>query len=493
MHDKSKAAALAAFAIVIAADTANAAEDLRDAAGLYAPSVWDLELGAHARELPREEFVDFACGTNGGPPSLPLTAWRDYANCRAEDGTGFHEVYFQYDDEPEYHAKARSLEHRIALYEYTSAYAIPIIASGLFNSAGFLRGFRMITDPRVPVEVREKGVTLSGYLKSRYGEDGWTCTDLPRREGEQAYQSWYEKKRCNKVDESGTLDLVMETHYYRRPGEAAIDPNRRQTTGQFESTTRFEARLVTAIPDDLDRLAEIVERSGPSERDLLAERARNCPGCDLGGADLKRANLAGANLAGANLAGANLHAAILTGADLSGANLAEANLNRVDARRVNLSAANLQNAMMYESRFDGANVSGADMTSAFAGKVQLIGADLSGAKMNFMDLRNARLNDATFVDADLSDSWMHDAQLARSNLSGARLLGVIAWKASLVEAKLVGADFQAADLYGVNMRAADLTAANLSYTRLSGVNFSEAELDGVNWLEATLPAGFEPK
>ena len=98
-----------------------------------------------------------------------------------------------------------------------------------------------------------------------------------------------------------------------------------------------------------------------------------------------------------------------------------------------------------------------------------------------------------FVDADLSDSWMHDAQLARSNLSGARLLGVIAWKASLVEAKLVGADFQAADLYGVNMRAADLTAANLSYTRLSGVNFSEAELDGVNWLEATLPAGFEPK
>lgn len=76
---------------------------------------------------------------------------------------------------------------------------------------------------------------------------------------------------------------------------------------------------------------------------------------------------------------------------------------------------------------------------------------------------------------------------------GARLLGVVAWNASLVETKLVGANFQAADLYGVNMRAADLASANLSYTRLSGVNFSEAAVEGVNWLEAILPAGFEPK
>ena len=31
-----------------------------------------------------DEFVDYACGTNGGPPSLPLTGWSDYKRCRPE-------------------------------------------------------------------------------------------------------------------------------------------------------------------------------------------------------------------------------------------------------------------------------------------------------------------------------------------------------------------------------------------------------------------------
>ena len=33
--------------------------------------VWDLKLGAAAGTLP-DEFTDYACGTNGGPPSVPL-------------------------------------------------------------------------------------------------------------------------------------------------------------------------------------------------------------------------------------------------------------------------------------------------------------------------------------------------------------------------------------------------------------------------------------
>jgi hypothetical protein len=55
--------------------------------------VWDLRLGTPADQLP-DEFVDLACGTNGGPPSLPLNGWTDFRRCRSEP-SGLREVYFR--------------------------------------------------------------------------------------------------------------------------------------------------------------------------------------------------------------------------------------------------------------------------------------------------------------------------------------------------------------------------------------------------------------
>src|SRR5262245_5226801 len=65
--------------------------------------IWDLKLGTAAADLP-DEFTDYACGTNGGPPSLAINHWRDFRRCRPEPG-GLREVYFRYDDELEYWAK----------------------------------------------------------------------------------------------------------------------------------------------------------------------------------------------------------------------------------------------------------------------------------------------------------------------------------------------------------------------------------------------------
>ena len=61
--------------------------------------VWDIQLGAKIADLP-DDYVDYACGTNGGPPSTPLTGWKDYRRCRP-DANGLREVYFRYDDELE--------------------------------------------------------------------------------------------------------------------------------------------------------------------------------------------------------------------------------------------------------------------------------------------------------------------------------------------------------------------------------------------------------
>ena len=478
------------LAVAFLAGPALGQGDAREEAGLFAPSAWDLELGAHAFELPVSDYIDYACGTNGGPPSLPVAGWADFAKCAPEAISGFHEIYFQYDDENEYWAKAMDLGVQTRIFEHTSAYQIPVIASALFDPRGFLVGIRLITDPRVDVLLRENGINLSNFLRARYGV-GWVCADLPRVEGEREYQGLHEKMRCNLAVPDDGVSVMLETHNYRKPGQFAVDPRtRRATEGQFISSTLYELILLNA--QDGQPRDPPTQVPGPSEQDLLVARAMNCPGCDFQGANFKRADLRGANLAGANLAGANFHAAFLGGAILTNANLEGANLNRADVKRANLDGANIQNAMMYDARFDGASLVGADLTLTNASKVQFIRADLTDARMVAMDLRFARMNDATIVHADISGSLLGDAVLTRSDLSRVIILRADMPRAEFINANLTGADLRASLMINVNLRGANLTNVDFSAANLNLANFSEAILDGAIWVNTILPGGFTP-
>ena len=122
------------------------AQDLRRA------SVWDLKLGQPIAAQPSaDEFRGFACGSNGGPPRQRLKGWSDFARCPA-DADGLHEVYFEYDDELEYIARAKDLEREVTRWAGTTEVTFPVVVSGLFDGNGVLKGIRIVTDfpPRPP-------------------------------------------------------------------------------------------------------------------------------------------------------------------------------------------------------------------------------------------------------------------------------------------------------------------------------------------------------
>src|SRR5215467_16086394 len=108
--------------------------------------IWDLKLGTPVAQLP-DGFVDYACGTNGGPPSLPIMGFRDFRRCRAE-ASGLREVYFRYDDELEYWAKANNLLPQMEQYAGTRTYGFPITVSALIDEQATLRGIRVVAIPR---------------------------------------------------------------------------------------------------------------------------------------------------------------------------------------------------------------------------------------------------------------------------------------------------------------------------------------------------------
>src|SRR5216683_582950 len=118
------------------------AQDLRRA------TVWDLKLGQPISAQPSpDEFRGFACGSNGGAPRQRLTGWSDFARCGAEPN-GLHEVYFEYDDEYEYIARAKDLDREVARWAGTTELGFPVVVSALFDGAGVLKGIRAVTDSR---------------------------------------------------------------------------------------------------------------------------------------------------------------------------------------------------------------------------------------------------------------------------------------------------------------------------------------------------------
>jgi hypothetical protein len=203
--------------------------------------VWDLKLGTPVDQLP-DAFADYACGTNGGPPSIPLNGWSDFRRCRP-DTEGLREVYFRYDDELEYWAKANNFATEIERFSGTKVYDFPVVLSARFDEAGVLAGLRMVSDPRDGSRDRDEAYLLRNFLTARYGRDGWDCVDLPLAEGETPVTRTAIKQRCRKTV-AGPAVADIETHFFRKKGQSQYDPQSGRTTeGQFESLVRFELTL----------------------------------------------------------------------------------------------------------------------------------------------------------------------------------------------------------------------------------------------------------
>ena len=207
-------------------------------ASAQAPKIWDIAFGTPVASLPLDQFVDPACGTSGGPPARVLKNFTEFAQCTRERTTGLHEVWFRYDDEMEYVARARRSDIMIRQYQANSMAGQPIITSLLIDAAGLVQGYRMVNDPRVESRTRLAAFGLADLFKGIAGM-GLNCTNLPLAEGERPIDDWYAKEVCEKSADGRTYRV--EARRYFKAGQYAVDPNdNRLTENLFESSARIE-------------------------------------------------------------------------------------------------------------------------------------------------------------------------------------------------------------------------------------------------------------
>lgn len=214
------------------------------AAQAPAPKIWDVTFGTPVAALPLDQFVDTACGTNGGPPARVLKGFAEFAQCARERTTGLHEVWFRYDDEMEYVARARRSDIMIRQYQANSLAGQPIITSLLIDAAGLVQGYRIVNDPRVEAGTRLAAFGLADLFKGIAGL-GLNCTNLPLAAGERPIDDWYLKEVCEKTAEGRVFRI--ESRRYYKAGQYAVDPNEnRPTENLFESSARIEVYKSTS-------------------------------------------------------------------------------------------------------------------------------------------------------------------------------------------------------------------------------------------------------
>lgn len=420
-------------------------------------TIRDIVIGAPVTAQPTD-FQEFACGTNGGPPSLLITSFADFAQCPAEE-SGLHEVQFRYDDLNHFLALARRDDLRANLFEGTKIGNYQILASVLVDDAGIVRGVRAVTDDRVSDRARRGAFGMTGFVHSLYGTSGWDCVDLPVNEGETPVGNSLVKEDCTKLTDDGFI-MTTRARLFRRPGQSLINPaNGLIRVGYYESTGRFEIfeadEAGNPIYGEIGATPDLPVVDAPVPADpteaFLVGATIDCPGCDLSGADLARRDLAGADLAGANLSGAILHRALLGGANLNGADLTSANLNLADLKR--------------------ATLVGADLTGAFFYRTDAAAVDLTDAILDGIEAENAR-----FTSSDMAGVHWQRSFARGSNLAGADLTGAV----------LIGSVFVESDLQRASLVAADVTDATFYRARLRGVDFSQSAAVNTDFLEADL-------
>jgi hypothetical protein len=229
-----------ALAVILAGGLANAAS-----AQQHLPRIWDVQLPSPVGDLPDEEFVDPACGTNGGPAGLPIGAFERFERCRPE-GSGLREIWFRYDDEWEFVARAARDPDAVARNNAMVVLGQPVTLSLLIDRAGLVQGYRIFTDPRAEEELRSGAYGVAIAFKARFGAEGWVCNDLPPGEGETPILGLFVKERCEKIADRQAI--TVESRHYYKPGQAMLDPNTGlPTVNQFESSARLQVVRMEAL------------------------------------------------------------------------------------------------------------------------------------------------------------------------------------------------------------------------------------------------------
>jgi len=156
----------------------------------------EIRVGMAVKDLPAAGYANFSCAAE---PAVSLAGWQSWNDCRAGKD-GLHAIHFGYDPQ--------------VSREGTMVAGHPAVLTLLVDDHASVAGLLIETDPKARLYMRKKAFLLGMQAKSRYGDDGWSCTDVPRAADQEPLGGTYVNTRCEKTT-NGRAVTVEQRLFHR--------------------------------------------------------------------------------------------------------------------------------------------------------------------------------------------------------------------------------------------------------------------------------------
>lgn len=156
----------------------------------------DIRIGMPVADIPDTGYSGFACAND---TNHKLRGWSGWPDCPA-DADGLHSIRFGFDPETS--------------RDGTVVAGHPVILTLLVDQAGIVAGLKIDTETDGPLYLRKKAFLLGVQVKSRYGAEGWTCTEAQPQAGEQQVGGVFLSENCTKTVSGRTI--VVQRSLFRR-------------------------------------------------------------------------------------------------------------------------------------------------------------------------------------------------------------------------------------------------------------------------------------
>jgi hypothetical protein len=159
----------------------------------------DITVGMPVADIPNAGYVNLTCA-EGTVRKIPdWSAWRE---CPA-DSHAQRSIRFEFDPQTS--------------REGTLVAGHPVVLTALIDNEGTVSALRIDTDPKARLFMRKKAFLFGVQVRSRYGSEGWTCTQRQPERGEQPVGGVFVSESCSKADRGRTI--VVDRDLFRRPDQ----------------------------------------------------------------------------------------------------------------------------------------------------------------------------------------------------------------------------------------------------------------------------------
>ena len=164
----------------------------------------DINVGMAISSVPDAGYINLTCA--GEKTAHRLAEGAQWSNCPggAEQWRG---IRFEYDRE--------------TAGEGTMVGGHPATLTVMIDKDARIAALTIETAPKARLYLRKKAFLLGLQAKSRYGEDGWTCSEAKPGADKQEVGGVFVDEKCTKTTDGRTVEI--ERHLYREPNKELKD------------------------------------------------------------------------------------------------------------------------------------------------------------------------------------------------------------------------------------------------------------------------------